>query len=452
MPREHPTTPGPALRVPAERDLGLVELHNRSGLRVVFTRDGGLFALRHDGSLINQVLPSPGDAGLFRLLLREHGVAGGGGRGVPLAGPAALFQPADTPGRVTWRARTGSGLRCDTTFRLHPDRPVWAWQVRLHHRGTAPVQCDLVVAHDLGLADEGAVRNNEAYTSHYIDLLPIEDPALGWVVLARQNQPAAGGRHPWLALACADGASAFATDGWQFFGTDHRLTGVAAAETATHLPSRRLQYECAMAALQSQLVALAPGERLTITFVGCFEPDHPGASSPDDVERLRADLSGASFGAGAAELPAAEGDASGPPGGPLFATTPWLHGEEPGPEDWQRWFPGPRRHDQTDTDGRLLSFFHGVQTHVVARAKEAMVARPHGHILRSGDASWIDDTQFGITWRACLPRRRISATRALPGCSRSCATRWEPRARAGSGCLSGGRVPGGNWASPAPSP
>ena len=45
----------------------------------------------------------------------------------------------------------------------------------------------------------------------------------------------------------------------------------------------------------------------------------------------------------------------------------------------------------------MLSFFHGEATHVVDREKEAIVARPRGHILRSGDASWIDPGQFGLT-------------------------------------------------------
>ena len=44
-----------------------------------------------------------------------------------------------------------------------------------------------------------AVRNNEAYVSQYLDLLPVAHPALGWIILARQNQPMSGGLHPWLA-------------------------------------------------------------------------------------------------------------------------------------------------------------------------------------------------------------------------------------------------------------
>ena len=53
------------------------------------------------------------------------------------------------------------------------------------------------------LADEGAVRNNEAYTSQYLDLNPQHDDLLGWTILARQNQAQAHGRFPWLPLAAS---------------------------------------------------------------------------------------------------------------------------------------------------------------------------------------------------------------------------------------------------------
>jgi len=54
------------------------------------------------------------------------------------------------------------------------------------------------------------------------------------------------------------GADAFCTDGWQFFGADHRLSGEPRAVRTASLPSRRLQYECAVAGLQSRSVELAP--------------------------------------------------------------------------------------------------------------------------------------------------------------------------------------------------
>jgi CRISPR-associated protein Csx3 len=381
------------MRVPAVADLGLIELAQAAGLRAQFTPAGALFALRHEATLINQLLPSVGEAGLFRFLLRQRdgeGVA----ESVQLVGPG--LECAAGGAAAAWRGATSGGLRHAATFRLHPSASAWLWHVEIHNTGTTAQTVDVLLAHDLGLADEGAVRNNEAYTSQYIDLLPVADPQLGWVVLARQNQPAAGGRYPWLAAACTDGAVAYATDGWQVFGADHRLTGEPAAAREAALPSRRLQYECAMAAVQSRPRVLAPGARTAFAFAVCFEPDHRAASAAADVDRLRDLLSGSAFGATPAEAGAAARAGSAAPRS-LFMSAPWLHGDSASPADWEAWFPGERRHVETDTTGRVLSFFHGADTHVVAREKEAAIARPHGHILRSGEATWIDDAQFGVT-------------------------------------------------------
>src|SRR5204862_5571639 len=97
-------------------------------------------------------------------------------------------------------------LEATTTFALHATIAAWTWGIGMRTTSPSVLHVDVFHAQDLGLADEGAVRNNEAYVSQYLDLLPVADGALGWVMLARQNQPAAGGRHPWLAVGCATGA------------------------------------------------------------------------------------------------------------------------------------------------------------------------------------------------------------------------------------------------------
>lgn len=376
------------MKIPATADLGLVELRNRSPLVVQLLPTGAVFALRHGPTLLNQVLPGPAEDGLFRLLVRWHDKTGVAGWS-RLVGPGLGFAIAGKETAV-WKTEVGPGLRCSTVFRLHPQHAAWAWQVCLHNAGAVSCSADVLHAQDLGLADEGAVRNNEAYASHYIDLLPVPDETFGWTILARQNQSMAGGHHPWLVLACATGAEAFCTDGWQFFGIDHRLTGEPAAVRMASLPSKRLQYEFALGGLQSRRLQLAPGASGAIIFVGRFLADHPAASSPADLSELRTVLP-------AAKLP----DAALPPTAPalpsLFVTAPWLHGDRPTESDWAAWFPGERRHEERAASGQVLSFFHGEDVHVVARDKEAAVARPHGHILCSGDVRWIDAGQFGLT-------------------------------------------------------
>ncbi len=378
------------LSVAAAAGFGLHELRASGPLRVQLLPSGAVFALRHHGTLLNQLLPSPAEDGLFRLLVRWTGADGvqgwaplvGAGLGFGIVGQAA----------ASWSTAAGA-LRGVTVLQLHPTHAAWAWHVRLLNTGATPLRADLLLAQDLGLGDEGFVRNNEAYASHYLDLLPVRDDTLGWTILARQNLPMAHGRHPWLAMACADGAAEFCTDGTQFFGADHRLAGTPAAVRAPRLPSQRLQYEFALAGLQSRTLDLAPGAVAEVTFIARYLEDHAIASSTADLPLLR-ELCPLNWITDRSP-PASPARAPAPPS--LFVTAPWLHGEAPVAADWDRWFPGPRRHEERAADGRVLAFFHGPDTHVVARDKEAAIARPHGHILRSGDARWFDAGQFGVT-------------------------------------------------------
>ena len=376
-------------RLRSAAEFQLTELTSSSGLRAQFLPSGALFALRHRETMINQLLPGPAEDGLFRLLVRWLDGSSSPVGWASLVGPGLAF---GSNGRIaTWHsAPAGRALDCITTFGLHPEKSAWAWRVHIHNTGPVPQRVDLLHAQDLGLADEGAVRNNEAYISQYIDLLPVDDPHFGPVILARQNQAMAGGRRPWLGLACAEGAAAYCTDGWQFFGADHRLTGEPAAVRQPLLPSQRLQYEFALGGLQSQPRILAPGATAEITFVAVYAEDHPAASSTADITALRELLPATWLGGNAQVARPSAGQT-------LFTHADWVHGLSPSAADWLAWFPGTRRHPETGASGRLLSFFHGPGTHVVSRDKEALVARPHGHILRSGQFDWIDDQQFGIT-------------------------------------------------------
>lgn len=383
-----------ARRVVDANGFGLIRLESRSGVRAEFLPTGVLFALRHDSTLINQILPGPAENGLFRLLVRwsapGHVGVGRDRAWAPLVGPDLAFARAGRHA-VTWVTAAVGGLAATTTFALHPKLAGWTWRVRLRNVSRSALAVDVFHAQDLGLADEAAVRSNEAYTSQYLDLLPVADPTLGWMILARQNEAMAGGRHPWLAVGCATGAGAFCTDGRQFFGDDHRVSGEPLALRTPSLPSRRLQYECAVAGLQSRGVELAPDATAEITFCASYLADHPAASDAGDVERIHALID-------TRWNPVPHRTRTGRGGSrSLFTHASWLHGAAPTAAEWDAWFPGIRRHEERSDDGTLLAFFHGADTHVVARAKEASVLRPHGHVLRSGEPGVVDGGHLGMT-------------------------------------------------------
>lgn len=382
----------------SERGFGLVSLSGASLLSLQLLPSGAPYAVRHRGTLINQVLPGPAGEGLFRLYLREHDDGtepGARWRSTRLVGAGIPF--TRDANQATWRVGpeaapgvASSTLRGTTTLQVHPTALAWRWVVRIENTGPVARRFDVVLGQDLGLGDESAVRNNEAYASQYIDFLPVADAELGWALLARQNQSMEGGRHPWLALACTPRADSFCTDGTQFFGAEHRLTGTPAALRLDRLPGRRVQYECALAGLQTPKLELAAGGSIVVTFVARYVDDHPAASSAGDMALIRDVL-------GAFPIPVMSGDSAAAAPASWFTRAPWCHGDAPGEADLATWFPGPHREIERDPTDGVHSFFCGENTHVVTRAKDARVSRPHGHVLRSGACTWIDDTQYGVT-------------------------------------------------------
>jgi CRISPR-associated protein Csx3 len=377
----------PSITFATSAHFAATTLRSASGLEARFTQSGVLFCLSHGPTQINQVLPGPADEALSRVLLRWK--EGRARRWGPLCGSGVPFRRTGRRA-LTWTTTQGGALSCDATFALHPTLPAWAWRICVRNASGVPAEVDVALAQDIGLGNPSGVRNSEAFNSQYIDMLPCRDPELGWALLARQNLPMEGGRHPWLAVACASGSRAFCTDGTQFFGADHRLRRVPRAATRARMSSERLQYECSMCALQSRPVAVAPGGTARITFVARFLADHPEASRPEDLARLRELLPPDWIPSRRAAKPL-------PRSPSLFVSAPWLHGRRLADGQWPDWFPGRRRHEERGDDGGLLSFFHAAATHVVSREKEALVARPHGHILRSGAWRWIDPGQFGTT-------------------------------------------------------
>ncbi len=365
-----------------------VELKNERGLVFQLLDNGAVHAIRHGEILVNQVLGSPVEGGLGNIYLRTH--RAGRVAWAPLLGPAGgrLRTTADA---ACWEG-THDGLRYSCTLRLAARRSDWFWTIRIVNNASRPRSVDAVLAQDLGLAQEAAVRSSELYTSQYIDHTILEDAHFGYLVCSRQNL-SQGGTHPWLMHGCLGGSVGFLTDGFQLYGLDYKATNMPAALARRMLPNRRYQYELALPTLQSRRIRVRPGEAAEITFFGAYLADHAGASGPGDAREARA--AARTFrrlppeATATAPIPCAAGVFDAPT---LFASRD-LSGAE-----LERHFGSEWRHVE-ERDGRLLSFFHGRQAHVVLRAKELLVERPTGHILRSGrDMLPNDDILSTTAW------------------------------------------------------
>ncbi len=350
------------------------ELRNPSGLAIELLENGSLFAIRHGDVLVNQVLGSPVEGAIGNLYVRRRTRAGV--TSFPLLGPAAPSRFRASDDGAAW-AGSVEGLDYSCTLRLAPTQPTWFWTIRLANATDRRLSVDAVLAQDLGIAHEAAVRSSELYTSQYIDHTILEDEDLGFLICSRQNLPQ-GTAFPWIMHGCLEGAVGFLTDGFQFYGLGYKASNVPAALGRRTLSNRNYQYEFALPTLQSRRLSLAPGATGEITFFAAFAAHHPAASGAADTRWARA--SRTTF---RRLRPAAiDGPSRHRPAG-LFDAPVLFESHDLGSADLDRLVGAERRHVER-RDGTLQSFFHGRQQHVVMKAKELVMERPTGHILRSG--------------------------------------------------------------------
>lgn len=370
----------------AREDLPRHLLGDPSGLCVELWPHSGVHTIRHGGVTLNQWLAHPLEAGLNRLILRRRD---GAPHWTELTGPGSPSAFGVRDARARW-AGEWDGLAYDVDLCVDPRRSLWFWRVRVTNWGAAAATCDLLYGQDLGLAATGALRSNEAYTCHYLDHTVEPHPDLGPVILSRQNEAQAGA-FPWILHGCLDGARAYATDGFQFFGRSYKATGIPEACLAPELPSKRLQYEFAYAALQSRPLQLQPGASTEVVYFALFRPDHPAPSSREDLALV--DDARAAVRAVAREDLAID---LAPVTPTAWQRAPLLPAEDLEAAELDALFHGERRHEEREA-GELLSFFHGIERHVALRAKEVRVARPHGAILRSGRSLYPEPETLSAT-------------------------------------------------------
>jgi cellobiose phosphorylase len=369
-----------------------VRLASPSGLALELLANGSIRRIEHRGLVVNLFPGSAMEGGPANLYLRR---AGRTPRAIPLLGPRSPARVALDPDRfAVWGA--WDGLRFRVTLQLAASAPAWFWHVALHNAGPTPERVDLVHAQDVALADYGAIRRNEYYVSQYLDHTPLRHPARGVVLAVRQNL-AVEGRHPWVLFGSLGSAVRFATDALDLHGLATRAGKPPPGLEGEGLPGRRLQHEHAMAALQDAELRLEPGARARLGFFGWLEPDHPEATSEADLRHVERALSLPEAAAPPETETGAEGEGVAPT---LFSARPLLAALELD-EDALRARFGEARHHAEREQGRLLSFFSGADRHVVLAAKERAVLRPHGQILRTGDALAPDEASLTSTvWMA----------------------------------------------------
>src|SRR4029453_17396452 len=253
-------------------------LASASDLSVQVNANGSIRRMDHRDIILNLFLGNEMEGGPANLYLRRHGEAS---EAVPLLGPRS---PAAVHCDERGLRASGAwqGIRFVVSLVLAESDPAWFWHVDLANTGGVAATLDLIYAQDLALAHYGAVRLNEYYVSQYLDHTPLKHPSLGTVLAVRQN-PAVGGRHPWLCIGSLRNGESFCTDALQLHGLSTRAGGSPAALEAERLPGVRRQHEHSMAVLQDAPLSLAPGASAVLGFFAWLEPDHPGVSGAGDL-------------------------------------------------------------------------------------------------------------------------------------------------------------------------
>jgi 1,2-beta-oligoglucan phosphorylase len=329
----------------------------------------------------------------------------------PLLGPSSPTQfrveGSTLTGRGEWL-----GVGYSLALVLARSAPVWFWHVQLHNRHGGERIVDLTYSQDIALASYGAVRLNEFYVSQYLDHTPLRHNKHGTLIATRQNQ-AVDGRYPWSLIGSLREGVGFATDALQFHGLATRA-GETPSALSADLPNQRLQHEHAMVVIRDAPLSLGPGASASAGFFGLFVADHPEATAASDAERVAQVLALAEAHGGGSAAPdralrgattsaarATGHAATGEPvsGATLFSSAPLLRCADLDDASLQRLFPPSWRSEERDDQGRLLSFFHAQNSHVVLGSKERQVLRPHGHLLRTGRHLTPDETALtSTTW------------------------------------------------------
>ncbi|MEE4176607.1 MAG: hypothetical protein V2I46_03765 [Bacteroides sp.] len=285
------------------------------------------------------------------------------------------------------------GLEYQCTMALAQNKTEWQWVVSIRNHNEKEVEIDLFFIQDAGLRDAQAGTVNEYYVSQYIERLVLEDEHYGPVICCRQNMKQSVG-HPWLMLACNNGAEAASVDGMQFFGKTFRETGIPEGLLTKRLGGEYAG-ESSVLALQERPFVLKPGQKHFSIFLASYIEDHPEATSLKDLVRLRnvfPEKGNIAFETG-------EGDWRNPSCSYFDAPT-YLPVDDLTEEDVNEFFGSERRHAEWE-NGQLLSFFKGDADHVVLKAKEIRTDRPHGHIMQANAGLLPDESIMSTNPFAC---------------------------------------------------
>lgn len=264
----------------------------------------------------------------------------------------------------------------------------WQWSIELDNKSDGSVDLDLIYVQDTGLTPAVGGQTNEYYISQYLERRILQDDKYGAVICCRQNLKGPSG-NPWIMIAAKTSALAASVDGMQFYGSTFRETGIPKALLGDELAGE-YSGELSILALQTLPFTLSANDSQQKIFVASYLPDHPQATSEEDLKQLPAlmqEFTDEDFTQIPEDLLTPEKN--------IFCTSPLFLVEDLSVQELEQFFGASKRHPEHE-NGQLLSFFCNDNNHVVLRAKEILVDRPHAHIMQA-KAGFVADENIMTT-------------------------------------------------------
>ncbi|MEI7725158.1 MAG: amylo-alpha-1,6-glucosidase [Bacteroidota bacterium] len=346
-------------------------LRNPHGLSVEFLGNGSIRSIEADPIRISLKVATPFSKSGANVYLRK--------RTTPfeykaLSGPESNSRFTISDGAYI-TSGSWEGLKYSCVLQLSKTSLSWQWRIEINNTSDNDVELDLIYVQDVGLKPISDGLVNEYYVSQYLERRILESKNHGSVICCRQNMKESVG-NPWLMLACKGTAASASVDGMQFYGSAFRETNIAEGLLA-HTLGGEYSGESSIVALQEKQFHLAVGDHHQSVFVATYLPDHPKATSEDDMNQL--DHLFLEFGD---EVSTKNEHEFFIPDTNIFNTSVLLPVDDLNEEELARFFGNNWRHLEEE-NGRLLSFFNEQNNHVILRAKEIMVDRPHAHIMQA---------------------------------------------------------------------
>ena len=266
------------------------------------------------------------------------------------------------------------GLEYVCSLQLSEKSSSWQWKIEVTNKSAEKVELDVVLMQEVGLKNRNDGLVNEYYVAQYLERILLDDLKHGAVAVCRQNTKEATG-YPWLMMASAGKVVSGLTDGMQFYGSSYRSTGIPEGLLHPELGGN-CAGESPIIALQEKPFELQSNESKYVAFVSTYLSNHTEATSVNDLSMLEEVIGEFTEVKQAAQLNWTKTNQN------LFQTALFFPSSDLTKTEIEEYF-GKEIRLKEQNEKQILSFFSSDNKHIILKAKEILVDRPHAHIMQA---------------------------------------------------------------------